>query len=133
MSKKISTLFHTSVWVLIYIFLGINNVLSVKVDIPWDYSLWTRNDINVPIKTSSGISWDQSDIIDLIKLINNYLRLSLGVVCLVVAVYGGFILITAQWDKSKLQKANQILLGTGIWLIICVMAYVLVRVVVNLF
>lgn len=132
MRSKLSTLLHTWIGILIYLFLGINNVFSVSVEIPGNENVY--RDVNVPLASSTDvITWEQWDIIDLIKLINNYLWMSLGVLCLATTVYGWFLLITAQWDKSKMQKANQILLWSGIWIIICVMAYVLVRVVVNLF
>ena len=133
-TKNILKICHTTLGVFLYIFISVTNVWSITVDIPGDNNIRTTyQDVNIPNTVDGQVRWNQDDIISLIKLINNYLRLSLGVVCLAATVYGWFLLITAQWDKNKFQKANQILLGSGIWLVICVMAYVLVRVVVNLF
>ncbi len=133
MNKKTSTILHTAIATFTYILISIANVFAVRADIPWGDSILVNKDVNIPNKISSGVIWNQDDIINLIKLINNYLWLSLWTVCLAITIYGGFILITAQWEKAKMQKANQMIIWSAIGLVICVMAYVIVRVVVNLF
>lgn len=117
---------------ILYILFGFTNVFGITIEVPGNNNSSVFKDVNIP-RGNANIDGNQGDIISLIKIINNYLWLSLGVLCLAVTIYGWYILITSQGDKAKLQKANQMILGAVIWLIICVMAYVIVRVVVNLF
>lgn len=103
-------------------------VQAITVDVPGDDVI--VRDGNIPTATIEG---DSDSIIKLVQQINQYLWFSIGVICLVVALYSGFKIIMAQWDKDKLKKANESLTGAIIGIFIAIFSYVLVRLVVNLF
>lgn len=106
----------------------VNSAFAVTVDIPGaDMSV---KDANIPKDTIYG---DSASIIDLIKQINEYLRFSIAAVCMAVALYAGYQIITSQWDKTKMQQGNQTLIGALVGLFIAVFSYVLIRLIVNLF
>ena len=105
-----------------------SHVYAVTVEIPGDNI--TSRDVNVPRST---IEWDQDSIILLIQQINEYLRFSIGAVALAVALYAGYQIIMSQWDKAKMKKGNELLIGALVGIFIAVFSYVLVRLVVNLF
>jgi hypothetical protein len=50
-----------------------------------------------------------------------------------VALYAGYQIIMSQWDKAKMKKGNELLVGALVGIFIAVFSYVLVRLVVNLF
>lgn len=101
---------------------------AVTVEIPGD-SVVAR-DVNVPGAT---IEWDSNSIINLIQQINEYLRFSLAAICMGVAIYAWYNIIMTWWDKAKIKKWNQTLVGALVGIVISVFSYVLVRLVVNLF
>ncbi len=101
---------------------------AITVDVPGDDVV--VRDGNIP---SSTIDGDSESIIKLIQQINQYLRFSIGVICLAVVLYAGFKILMAQGDKDKLKKANETLTGAIVGIFIAIFSYVLVRLVVNLF
>ncbi|HNG97796.1 MAG TPA: hypothetical protein PLW93_05980 [Candidatus Absconditabacterales bacterium] len=101
---------------------------AVTVEVPGD-NITTR-DTSIP---SSTIQGDSEDIINLIKLINEYLWFSIASVCLAVAIYAGYQIIMSGGDKAKMQKGNDTLVGALIGIFISLFSYVLMRLVVNLF
>jgi len=103
-------------------------VLAVTVDIPG--SKVTSRDVNVPWATIEG---DFKSIINLVKLINEYLWFSLGAVCMIVAIYAGYQIIMSKWDKAKMKKGNEVLVGAIVGIMIAIFSYVIIRLVVNLF
>lgn len=100
---------------------------AVTVEIPGDNV--TSRDVNVPRSTIEG---DQDSIILLIQQINEYLWFSIGAVGIAVALYAGYQIIMSQWDKAKMKKGNELLVGALVGIFIAVFSYVLVRLVVNL-
>lgn len=75
----------------------------------------------------------ESDLFDLINLINDYLWFSIWIICLWALVYGGIWLITSQWNDDKMKKANKILMWALIGILIAIFSYSVIRLVVNLF
>ena len=63
--------------------------------------------------------------------INDLLRFFLVIVALGVVMYWGYLLISAKGDESKLQKANLLLTFGGIWILVAVFAWLIVKLVVN--
>lgn len=114
--------------IIISVALSINRIYAVTVDIPG--ADMVAKDANIPKDTIYGNS---ESIIDLIKQINDYLWFSIAAVCMAVALYAGYQIITSQWDKTKMQQGNQTLVGALIGIFIAVFSYVLVRLIVNLF
>lgn len=105
------------------------HVTAVTVEVPGGAP--TLKDVNVP--SSSTVQGDPDVIIALVQQINDYLWFSIAAVCLAVALYAGFKLLTTDGDKAKMKKANEILVGAMVGIFIAVFSYVIVRLVVNLF
>jgi hypothetical protein len=82
---------------------------------------------------STQIQGDESSFFDTIQMVNKYLWMSVGLVCMVLLVYAGIGLITANGDEAKTKNANKTLIGALIWIMICIFSYAVVRLVVNLF
>jgi hypothetical protein len=55
----------------------------------------------------------------------------LGVVCVFVAIYAGFLMMTSAGDASKVAKGKKALLGAVIGLIISVSAYAIINFVMS--
>lgn len=130
MSYLMSLFYRTTnvgVWLLLWCISYLPSY-AVTVEVPGD-NITTR-DTSIP---SSTIQWDSEDIINLIKLINEYLWFSIASVCLAVAIYAGYQIIMSGWDKAKMQKGNDTLVWALIGIFISLFSYVLVRLVVNLF
>ncbi|MFZ2151066.1 MAG: hypothetical protein WAZ12_02120 [Candidatus Absconditicoccaceae bacterium] len=111
-------------------FMGINvgNIFAIDIQVPS-----SQGNEDIIVTGPSQIHTDESTIFEIIQLINQYLRFSIGLICLIVLVIAGFKLISAEGDASKTKKANSILSGAIIGIIICMLSYAAVRIIVNLF
>lgn len=79
------------------------------------------------------ISGDETTFFNTIQLVNKYLWFWLGVVCMVVLVWGWIQLITANGNDEKMKKTNKLLMWALIGILISILSYSVVRLVVNLF
>ncbi len=100
---------------------------AVVVEVP---PAWGNQDIAVTGPTR--VEADEFTLFELIKLINDYLWFTMGAVALGVFIYGGIMLITAQWDAEKLSKSHRLLLGAWIGIAIVVFSYAVIRLIINL-
>ena len=93
-----------------------------------------KGQADVPANPDDGtwIDWDYS-ILDVINLINSYLRFWVWFVCLLFTVINGYKLITANWDDKKSKSAITWLVGSLVWIVVCILAYIIVNVTVKLF
>ena len=82
---------------------------------------------------ATQIQGDESSFFDTIQMVNKYLWMGVGLVCMILLVYSGIGLITANGDEAKMKNANKTLMGALIWIMICIFSYAVVRLVVNLF
>lgn len=88
---------------------------------------------NIAVVWPTQVSGDESSFFDTIQMVNKYLWMSVGLVCMILLVYSGIGLITANGDEAKMKNANKTLMGALIWIMICIFSYAVVRLVVNLF
>lgn len=72
-------------------------------------------------------------VLDVIKLVNSYLRFGVGFVCFLFMIINGYKLITASWDEKQSKSATTGLLWSFVWIIICLLAYIVVNLTVKLF
>jgi hypothetical protein len=79
------------------------------------------------------ISGDETTFFNTIQLVNKYLWFWLGVVCMVVLVWGWIQLITSNGNDEKMKKTNKLLMWALIGILISILSYSVVRLVVNLF
>ena len=82
---------------------------------------------------TTQINADESTLFTSIQMINKYLWMWLWLVCMVLLVYAGIWLITANGDEAKTKTATKILIGSLVGIFICIFSYAVVKLVVNLF
>ncbi|MFN3302066.1 MAG: Mbov_0395 family pilin-like conjugal transfer protein, partial [Patescibacteria group bacterium] len=68
----------------------------------------------------------RADLIALIFKIIQYLLSFLGVVAIVILIYGGYLWMTARGDEEKVRKAKKVLINGLIGLIIILLSYAIV-------
>ena len=78
------------------------------------------------------INWDYS-ILDVINLVNNYLWFAVWFVCFLFMIINGYKLITAHGDEKKTSSAMTGLMWSIVWIVICLLAYIIVNLAVKLF
>jgi len=80
-------------------------------------------------------SWIVGDysIMDVIKLVNSYLRFGVGFVCFLFTVINGYKLITAHGDEKVVKEATGALWKSILWIVICILSYIIVNLAVKLF
>lgn len=78
------------------------------------------------------INWDHA-ILDVISMVNNYLRFAIWFVCFLFMIINGYKLITAHGDEKKTSSAVTGLKWSIIWIVICLLAYIIVNLAVKLF
>jgi hypothetical protein len=72
-------------------------------------------------------------VLELITLINSYLRFSVWFVCFLFMIINGYKLITAHGDEKKTQSALRSLWWALLWIVICLLAYIIVNLAVKIF
>lgn len=88
-------------------------------------------DFGLNVVTNAGIGLAASDPrTTAVKIINVALGF-LGIVAVVIVLYGGFMWMTAGGNEERITKAKQILTAGIIGLVIIVMAWAIARYVVN--
>jgi hypothetical protein len=126
--KKIlwSTLLYIIIFCGLFFF---TTTSAVKIEIPEG----KRESDIIVTPQETQISSGETDIFELIQIINRYLRFSIGLVCMIWLVVGGFKLMSAQGEEEANKKASNILTWSLIWILISILSYALIRIVVNLF
>ena len=72
-------------------------------------------------------------VLNIISLINSYLWFAIWFFCFIFMIWNGFKLISANGDDKAIGSAKKALLWSGIWIAICLLAYIIVNLVVRLF
>lgn len=68
-----------------------------------------------------------------IQLTNETLWIIMAPVLMAMIIYWGFLILTAQWDAGKFKQGIWVLIYTGVWLGVVLLAYVIINIVINLF
>lgn len=93
----------------------------------------------IPNKTNDTAEYHQTQVngsrsvLDIISLVNDYLWFAVWFFCFVFMIWNGYKLITANWDEKAMEAAKNGLVWSGIWLAICLLAYIIVNIAVKLF
>lgn len=74
-----------------------------------------------------------TSILDIISLVNQYLWFAIWFFCFLFMVWNWYKLITAAWDDKAMGSAKKALLWAGIWIVVCLLAYIIVNLAVKLF
>lgn len=92
-----------------------------------------NKDISSTIVWSTQITGDESSFFQTIQMVNQYLWMSLWLVCMVLLVISGIGLITANGDEKKMKNANKTLIGSLIGILISVSSWAAIKLVIGLF
>jgi hypothetical protein len=94
-------------------------------------------------QTSTPVGWQANRLgpidanadsyLNVINIVNDYLWFALAAVCVGTLIYVGIKLMTARWDKAKVQQANKALVGMVIGLWIAYFSYTIIRIIANWF
>ncbi len=114
--------------ILISLILWLWFTFSYKVDI--------LPDSTKDIQSTASIT-DSSDTKNyyqsLAKKVNIYLWFIFGSVALGMVLYGWILLISSNWDPAELKKANKILIWWLVWIFVSLLAYLIIKLLINLF
>lgn len=113
--------------VLTTLLLWLAKVDAIKVRVP-KWKFWSNPDVS----TTSRIPWKYS-IFDIISLVNWYLWFAIWFVCFLFMIRNWYQLIIARWDEKEMKKATWALTGCAIWLVVCILAYIIVNIAIKLF
>ena len=72
-------------------------------------------------------------ILNTISMVNSYIWFFIWFFCFVFMIWNGYKLITGNGDEKAMKSAKTALLWSFIWLAICILAYIIVNIAVNLF
>lgn len=122
--KKLLVKIVMVVWLL---WMNIANIFAFRMDVPTPS--W-QDDIIV--NWSTKVETTETELIDLINIINEYLRFIIAGLAFVIFVYAGITLIT-WWSKDKMWKANKMLISSVIAIIVSMLSYTIVKILINLF
>jgi|GEM_PF-2004353 len=90
-------------------------------------------DLQYATNGQSEITSNSTDIMSLIQLINEYLWVAIGVICMFVLVIAGIKLISARGDEASMKKAMGTMVAALVGIAIAIFSYLIVRLVLNLF
>ncbi|MEF2176209.1 MAG: hypothetical protein V3575_07105 [Candidatus Absconditabacteria bacterium] len=103
-------------------FIQVGNSFALSVSVP-------SEDGGETISASANGNF----VADLLRTINKYIWFAIGVAAVLVLMWGGWELMSANGDESKVKNANNILTYLVIGIIIALFAYTLIRIAANLF
>lgn len=92
---------------------------------------WRPWDVDVYLEPTQ-IEWSRS-FLDIIWVVNSYLRFAIWFVCFLFMVWNGFQLIMSRGNEKDMKAAKDALIWCGIWLASCILAYIIVNIAINLF
>ena len=117
-------------WIfLVFIFwFFLTTTSAIVVEVPRDLG-----NPDIAVIGPEQISWDEYTFFETLQLINKYLWLSIGWICMGVLVWGGIQLITASGNAEKMKKTNKLLMGVLIGILISILSYSIIRLIINLF
>lgn len=83
-------------------------------------------DISLGLEYGSPLQLGTRDVRDIVMAIVNVLLGFLGVVAVLIILYGGYLYMTSQGETDKIDKAKKILINGAIGLVIILLAYAIV-------
>ena len=101
------------------------NAVTVRT-IRW--TVWDRDVTQNPTQ----IDWSRS-FLDILSVVNSYLRFAIWFVCFLFMIWNGFKLIMSRWDEKDMKAAQNALVWCGVWLVTCFLAYIIVNIAIKLF
>lgn len=72
-------------------------------------------------------------IFNIISFVNEYLWFAIWFFCFLFMIRNGYQLIMARGDEKQTKSATSALIWCVIWITICLLAYIIVNIAINLF
>lgn len=119
---------HRIIWPLAIVLLSIACTVDAVSVWTLKWKIWDR-DVS---QEATQIDWSRS-ILDIIWVVNSYLRFAIWFVCFLFMVWNGFQLIMARWNEKDMKAAQTALIWCSVWLASCFLAYIIVNIAINLF
>ena len=101
------------------------DAVRVRV-IKWKF--WSNPDVS----DTSRVYWKYS-IFDLISFANWYLWFAIWFVCFLFMIWNWYQLIIARGDEKQMKSSTAALTWCAIWLVVCILAYIIVNIAIKLF
>ena len=113
------------IWFLLGLFLSLET-FGYQVDLP---------SATANIKSVNSISSSSADSFyqTLAKIFTTYIWMFTGVVAFILVLTAGYYLVTSQGNAEDLKKANKMLVWWLVGIFVSLLAYVFVKVLINLF
>lgn len=108
---------------------GISNIVN------WEFTLLVPNvnwQDDIIISWPTTVETNETELVDIINIVNKYLRFILGWLAFAIFVYAGIQLIV-WWSKEAMSKANKMLLYSIVAIVVAMLSYTLVNILINLF
>lgn len=83
-------------------------------------------------KVGSSIKWADQPVNVVIQDIVGKVMWFLWLLAVLLAIYGGFMILTAAWDDNKVKKGKTILTQAALGLVVIFLAYSIVNFVIGL-
>ena len=110
------------------ILLGLISTVNAVTVWTMKWKIWD-DDVSME---STKIEWSRS-FLDIISVVNSYLRFTIWLVCFLFMIWNGFQLIMSRGNEKDMKAAKDALIWCGIWLASCILAYIIVNIAINLF
>lgn len=97
-------------------------------------SVWTVNPKtggDIPHRPGHVIG--SRSIFDIISMVNWYLWFTIGLCCFWFMIWNWYQLIMARGDEKQMKSATNALTWSALGLVVCILAYIIVNITVNLF
>ncbi len=72
------------------------------------------------------------DIRNQVTVVINYLLTFIGLIAVILVIFAGFQMMTAQGDQGKVQKAQKLITYVAIGIVVMLIAYAIVNFIVNI-
>ncbi len=108
---------------LLVLSLGVMHLLPVEVLAQGSFGV-DRNIVPTEIQTATG---GETSIINLVRTILNFFLGFLGILCIAIVIYGGFMYVTAGVNEDNAGTGKNILTYAAIGILIILLSFVIVN------
>ena len=88
-------------------------------------------DLDLGLENAAGIGLGQRDLKDSINSIIQIILSFLGILAVIIILWGGFIWMTAAGDETKVDKAKKLIISGIVGIVIILAAYIIANFVIT--
>lgn len=90
-----------------------------------------QSDLDLGLENAAGIGLGQRDLKDSINSIIQLILSFLGILAVIIILWGGFIWMTAAGDETKVEKAKKLIISGIVGIVIILSAYIIANFVIT--